>query len=383
MKKIKGEKGFMLVTAYLLMTVLSVFSLAMLSRNYLFLQTTERNVNRILAFNFAESGVDLAMAQLASSSSYTGTSSYTTLGSKGGYAISVCSTTTPCPAGITAPVDTDVRIISASGYAPNNTSTTRAYESRPVLAYVELDSSLFEYAAFGDTDMDMNGNTTVDSYDSSAGAYGGANVGTEGNIAGDADIGFVGNVVVNGDVSALTVTGEENVTVNGTVSENATPNLNCDPGTTTLASLGKLQLTGNTIYTLAAGTYHYSSLSISGNAQLVTTGAVTIYVDGEVSISGNGVSTASNLPTNLLIIATGDENVDIGGNGDFYGGVYAPDSAVSTSGNGSFFGAIIADDYNSNGNGNLHYDVKMGDVTAPCTSVDMLSWRETNTVAGS
>ncbi len=106
----------------------------------------------------------------------------------------------------------------------------------------------------------------------------------------------------------------------------------------------------------------------------MTTGAVKIYVTGSISISGNGVSTAGNLPPNLLIYGTRDPtstnpacvgsncctSVSISGNGNFYGAVYAPAATISQSGNGAVYGSLTGNTINISGNGGFHYDEALG-----------------------
>lgn len=336
---------------------LEVYSLALASRNITFTNATERNQSKITAFNTAEAGIDTAITQLRSSTTYTGTG-YTSMSStsnsmKGGYAVTVST-----PAGTT-----DYRLIQATGYSPDNTTTSRAYENRAIMAYVQLDDTAFEYAVFGETGVTFGGASgLVNSYNSGNGAYGGA------NILNNGDVGYDGTYTNN------------NTTINGDIVAN--PDINCSPASTSTPSSGTLSLSGSTVLVLAAGTYHYSSINVTGNAAIVTTGAVTIYVDGAVSIAGTGVVTASNTPSNFNIIATSNADVTVGGSAGFYGTIYAPDSKV-TSNAGDYYGAVISDSFKQNGNGNVHYDEALANVPSPCIDVDFLSWRETNTVAGS
>ena len=115
--------------------------------------------------------------------------------------------------------------------------------------------------------------------------------------------------------------------------------------------------------TLGAGTYYYNNVSISGTGRLSFTGPATVYVSGTMSISGNGIGTTGNLPTNLTVYVLGSGAVSFSGNGAFYGAVYAPQSAVATTGNGGVYGALIGNAVTVTGNGGVHYDEALGDVT--------------------
>ena len=349
------DRGFVLITSFLLIMVMEIFSVALFSRFQVYLDAVERNKNKMVSFHMAEAAIDATFIALKSSTSYSG-ASYASFGNNGGYAVNVCP---PTCTGLTQPTDSSVRLIQATGYAPNNTTSSIAYETRTILSYADIDDTPWLYAAYGETSVDLNGSPVlVDSYSSSSGAYGGANVASNGDIASDGTITQNGHPTINGDLIT-------------------NPDVSCHPGTTSTASSGALSLTVNSTLTLAAGTYHYSSITISGNGKLTTTGAVTIYADGTVSIAGNGVATSGNTPANLSIIATGSSTISISGSADFYGTIYAPDSSVNNNA-GDFYGAIIAGDYDHNGNGDLHYDESLQNITGPCVDVTMLSWQEQN-----
>ena len=107
----------MLVTTYLIVMLVSIFSLAFFSRSNTFLQASERNQNKIIAFNMAEAAVDFAIAQLAANPSYTGTSGYVsmdTASARGGF---IATVSTP-------PDNPMIRMIQANGFSPDNVTTS-------------------------------------------------------------------------------------------------------------------------------------------------------------------------------------------------------------------------------------------------------------------
>ncbi|MBI3122533.1 MAG: hypothetical protein HYZ03_09645, partial [candidate division NC10 bacterium] len=263
----------------------------------------------------------------------------------------------------------------------------------------------FGNAAHGVGPITLIGNGDTDSYDSRLGAYNvSGNLGTDGDISTDstavATITIDSNSTVSGDVligpGGNTATGVVNTgTITGTTStEPSTWNLPLSSIPTGVVNQGALTIAGNTVRTLTEGTYWFSSLSISGNGQLVTTGAVKIYVTGNISIAGNGVATANNAPPNLLIYGTVDPtnaanqttSVAITGNGNFYGAVYAPQASISVSGNGGVYGALTGASVSVNGNGGLHYDEALANLgryvttttttTYTTTGFTRYSWRE-------
>lgn len=194
-----------------------------------------------------------------------------------------------------------------------------------------------------------------------------------------------GNVIVNGN-AVVGHGGTSNVVVKsgwsritGTVSA-ASEEQDYEEASTNVSSSGTLSVTGNSTLYLPAGTYHYDSLKVSGNGQLVPLGPVEIYVDGTIQISGNGVATYQNKPPNFILYSTGEANVSVSGNAAFYGGIYAPESYVTVSGNGAIYGAVVSEDYHQSGNAAIHFDEAMKDVGASGggAEVSMLSWQEKN-----
>ncbi|HTL47363.1 MAG TPA: collagen-binding domain-containing protein [Verrucomicrobiae bacterium] len=384
-KSLKDERGFILIMAYGLISALAIFSLALFSRNTSFLNSTERNQNKVVAFNMAEAGVDMAITQLATDTTYEGAaySSMTSGPMQGGYDVTV---TTPDNA-------PNTRLIVARGYAPDNVSTSRAYETRNITVYAEIGTqNMFDFAVFADQSLQLTGNATVDSYNSTVGAYGGANKASNGDVGtnstGSSTVTLNGNATIKGDAqvgpngnpaSVISLTG--NAAITGVKS--AAPALKDFPTqSSNSASLGALTLSGNTTRVIGAGTYRFSSISITGNATLQATGPVDIYVDGPVKIAGNGISTQANTPPNFLLFVTTADDVQLSGNGNFYGGIYAPLSHVKNTGNGELYGAVVSDTYQQTGNGNVHYDEAMRDAGGVGSNgVSLVSWREENTAA--
>ncbi len=105
---------------------------------------------------------------------------------------------------------------------------------------------------------------------------------------------------------------------------------------------------------LPGGTYYFTEFSVTGGPIIVHQ-PVTIYVNGDVSISGNGVVNVTHSPSNLRIYAVG-KYVKVSGDGDFRGVVYAPTSDVVVSGGGSFFGGAVGETLKLNNSGGIHAD---------------------------
>jgi hypothetical protein len=284
-----------------------------------------------------------------------------------------------------------------------------AMELQPIISTTTSTNTVvtdpFADAAHGKTSVELIGNAWTDSYDSAVGSYnvsgnkghkgdvstdsianGAVSVGPGSTVDGQALVGAGGNPAT-GIVNQGTITG-----ATGTEpSAFALPLSTIPPAVT---NLGALNISGNSTRTLPGGTYWFSSISVTGNARLVTTGPVKIYVTGSVDIGGNGVGTAGNLPPNFLLYGTVDPSnaankctsVSIHGNGNFYGAVYAPEASVVVAGNGVNYGALTGNTVRINGNGGFHYDEQLGNLgrfvtesvttTFLTTGFSRYSWRE-------
>lgn len=390
-KRLTDSRGTVLLLAYFVMVVVSIFSLALFSRSQIFLRSSEHTQNRIVAFNMAEAGFATALQALETNIAYAGTGEFTSLATpsvQGGFEVEV-----------QAVGDSgNVRFIRATGYSPSNDPGTRAAERRAVHGYVQVQSpGLFNAAVFADNAIAMSGSVQVDSYDSRVGVYSASNQGSDGDLMTNSTdpsaISIAGTSQVQGNVTVgptsvtdLTqvVSMGANADVSGTVASLSTA-IETPVETTNVISSGAMDLTGDQIQSLSSGTYHFSSLTVSENSKLfIPEGQVVkIYVSGSVNISGGGILNEAALPQNLLIYATTSQDVRITGDTPFYGGVYAPLSNVSVSGSGSFYGAVVANNYSQTGSGNLHFDKAMTQIAGSGTpEAKVLSWWEDHTVMG-
>jgi len=216
------------------------------------------------------------------------------------------------------------------------------------------------YGIVGLDSVSMSGNAKTDSYNSSNGVYTSSSAGTAGSVYSNGNITLSGNATVNGDAQpgiGKTVKMSGNADVTGsTTTQTSAMEFNDASLPSSYTSGGSFSKSGNGSTTLTAGNYYYSSFSLSGNHTLQISGKVTVYVNGNVSLSGT-VNTGSNLPSNFEIrVLASSSSVAISGNGSLYADVYAPKSSLSISGNGNFYGRFVGKSFTVSGNGKLHYD---------------------------
>src|SRR3989338_3434060 len=77
---LRNQRGFVLISSYLVVAVLLVLQGAYFTRITDDLHLTERNASQLRAIHYADGGLDMALTELADDSGYTGTDGTVTLG---------------------------------------------------------------------------------------------------------------------------------------------------------------------------------------------------------------------------------------------------------------------------------------------------------------
>jgi len=149
----------------------------------------------------------------------------------------------------------------------------------------------------------------------------------------------------------------------------------------TLRANQTLTIQGNVTLVLTAATG--SALDMTGNASIIIPAgsSLTLYVEGDMKIAGNGLANANVQPASCMIWGTGaagaGQSIQIAGNGSLQAAVYAPNADVTINGNGDVMGAVVGQTITFNGNANFHYDESLVNYggNAPFKAS---SWRELN-----
>lgn len=259
---------------------------------------------------------------------------------------------------------------------------------RVIEAVVNLNQPF--YGLFGKTSVTISGGATADSYDSSLGPYGGANIASNTRVGSNGDIDLNGSVsTINGDASAAgsisvgssTITGSAESGVDPVTFPPVSP---CGPysdGTglsdtfTYDAVTGDLLVSAGGNVDLAAGTYCFNDITLTGGGTLTVGGPVEIYLTGDGSLSGGSVinnAAVQPIPSELNIFSSG-ANFSISGGASAYMTLYAPDATVSVPGGTQFWGSIVGDVVNISGGTLFHYDE---DLATSGVSLDLVGWRE-------
>lgn len=268
----------------------------------------------------------------------------------------------------------------------------------------------------------FGGKGVFDSYNSSVGPYNPANHGT--NAVALTDAGTAGAITLGGGkIYGMTVTGPGGtVSASGQASVGDTNwigggSLGVEPGWS--ANDANVQfndeaapysggiiptsgLLGGTNYTyllngVLVSKYYMTSLSLNASQIMMVVGNVTLYVTGNLTVSGSaaiviapgsslnlylggnmncagqGVVNQTLAPANFIVHGLPTcTSISYSGGNDFYGVVNAPECNLSFSGGSSAYGAFVANSISLTGQGGVHYDEALG--SAPNYAV--ASWNE-------
>ena len=401
-----NKKAIALILSIIVLITLASISVPILSRSVTESNFVRRYVSSVKSFWISEAGVQRAIRDLNNDPAL---SSWGDDDSDGNPDITFHLNGGVCRVEVKRGSNP---IVDSTGYITGITGASRSVKAK----LAPEASHPFSYAGFGRNSLTMMGNCKTDSYDSSEGPYGGSNrgsdgdVGTNGTSAGAIFLG--GNAKVNGDAvtgPGGTVRTVGNAKVNGSIDDTSDENMSSvevPSNLTSLPSGGNYTVMGNDSVTMSKGDYKFSSIRVLGNAKLtlqgpmniyltdlssffiggngkvIVNGQVNIYADGKLVIGGNGVVNNANLPKDFMVYSTytGSKNgVVVTGNSNLYGVVYAPDTEVKVTGNGDIFGAIVGSKVVLNGNGDVHYDEALKNVSGPGTSgYSVENWKDEN-----
>jgi hypothetical protein len=259
---------------------------------------------------------------------------------------------------------------------------------------------LFNRAVYGESYVWIQ-NATLDSWDSSNGAYNPLTAGKEADVFSNAGM-TLQKTTINGDAGAVGTLAQNNcpcVTPPGTITTNATAETPYDklacpaggysPVTPELAAVG---YTGNGVLSLASGQtlnltagkeYFFRSVSMTGTSKLAMPGGgpVTVNVQDSIYMAGGSVANTSHKTTDLSFQSCGSPTDGtktnywgLTGGADAYFSVYAPDKTVYALGNSAFYGGVVSSIFYITGSAEFHYDEALARKPSPFLRVQKATW---------
>lgn len=358
-------------------------------------ESVQRQAASTQAFWLAEAGVQRAIWELnlgnVSGSGWTVAGSLPEGESVGDYNVTVSSANTSLP------------VIDSFGRISTAPLTQRH------IRVIMFDKLFLDYAVFANDTVDMRGNITTDSYDSSLGPYNTTtNIDDNGNVGANADITTSGgSYYINGSASTgPSGTFSANSTqVSGSITHSNNEALSVIVVPEQLLGLPS----GGTMSqgALSAGNYNFTDIDLTGQDVLVitgpaniylpgnpssvdvsstkavirlsnsSTGPIKIYADGDVKLGGGGVINEEGIPSYFYLYGTGGagQQILVSGTNSFYGVIYAPDADITLDGNFTAFGAIIGGNVTVKGSVFVHHDDALSQQPGESRYAD-ISWRE-------
>lgn len=398
-----NRRGMVYTFSLGVVVLLTIASASLLMRGVTESNQSERQRNYTSAFHLADAGVDQAAFNLRTPTDLTD---------------DVTDSNT-----LAVPLSTGRFTIDSPqqlgtfrwGVATHGTSAQEPNLPRHIEAVFQLTpESVFQFALFGANGLNVSGSAITDSYDSRLGAYDpnpnnhdhhgdvGTNVTTPGGVTVGGSIFIDGQVAVgpgvNDPVSSV-VTGYDPAFITGgtsppsntqdVVAQSSTfPMPDVDPPVG--LSCSDYTITGGTQLVLdpaggplGNGTYCYHDLTVQGNADLLASGPVTVYLTGDLIARGDSSVGVSSDPRLMTILMTPSaaatlEQGTITGSTKFYGALYGPKATITISGNADVYGSIVAKQVNVTGSASIHYDEAMTDLTniSNLYRTSLVAWRE-------
>jgi len=395
--KILSKKGTILAVVILYMIIIVIWGLAFLQQAYLNKIVTGGCIRSNQAFWLAEAGIQDAVGMLTANPDLINFPTEVDFGVGAGAGKYTVELTTRAG---------NLYTITSTGTVGNMTRTIVS----------QWRNSFFSNgAAFaantGPTAIYLSGTKCgTDSYNSGSGAYGGTNVGNNGDVQSNG--GIVGTGTIDGNVSLGPTGSISGVEYTGTVSYYTSPPLPpvTIPTLDNPTALGDITttkiltdsgdytcsgiiLTGNdeTNITISAGANVRIKLTgdinMGGSANLlIDSGAsLIIYTAGNIDIAGNVTmnpvdATHPGLPQNFQIYGTSTcQSISMAGNTELYSSIYAPNAALNMNGSCDLYGSFVGDSVSLNGPPMIHYDEALASIIPPGTGLGFFTrtdWRE-------
>jgi len=280
------------------------------------------------------------------------------------------------------------------------------------------EDSIFDIPIFGDQGVRLGSNSRTDSYDSALGAYGGANLASNGDVGTNSisttapyAIDLDSNASINGDAiigpggdTSQAISIDSNVTITGTKS--TLPALKELPQIIAPAGLpyqGAISLSSNDTLTIS-GSGEYSNIILDSNSVLTINTNATIYITGTLSLNSNSqlnisnnsevtfyingalhldsntaINNLSQDPTKLSVYGTDSlTDVSFDSNSNLYGAIYARKAYITSDSNSNIYGSLIGERIRLDSNATVHYDEALGRETGGPGSglMEISSWQE-------
>jgi len=389
-----NESGAILAIVIIFMFALTITGLAFLNSTVMEYRLAMREVHKTQAFYLADGGIEYLLVKLHNEEK-------------------------PDLIPWTDLEDGDYKVIASYDATPAYAISTgriikRGQEILKRIKVTISESSVFDYAIFGEHGIEISGNTFIGSINGKASI--GTNskseespyaINVEGNPTIDANVA----IGPEGDIAAAinaseTVIPPENRSTLGEPRYMPEVDLPDWVGTTILIGdytvkgpenisdiLFDTDAEGNLIghfgslHILATGdelvidqdcvlVIGYLEIRSQGGIYINPSKNLTIYVTQNADIGGNGIVNPDEDSTLLHIYGTDScESINFSGTENFYGAVYAREAEITVSGTADIVGSLIGDTVDVGGNPNVRWDPALGQDGGPVFT-NLTNWEE-------
>ena len=131
------------------------------------------------------------------------------------------------------------------------------------------------------------------------------------------------------------------------------------------------------------------SIDVFASAQIEVTGngSLTLYTDGDILIGGVGIFNDTTVPSNIIIYGTetiaGNQTVTLKSASSLQAVLYTPNANIAFSGTPDTFGAIVANTITMSGSSTFHFDEALADFFSGSKpdAYEMETWLELSDIA--
>lgn len=166
-----------------------------------------------------------------------------------------------------------------------------------------------------------------------------------------------------------------------------TLNSNANESITESGKYDNISLNSNSYLTVSGDVQIYvtGTLSLNSNTHIdiQSGGSLELYVDGNMNFNSNAyISNVAKDPTKCILYGTSNYtgNLNFNSNTAFYGVVYAPEANIQMNSNSGIYGSVVGKSVSINSNGKVHYDEALGESSVgPATgdyNYQLTSWAE-------
>jgi hypothetical protein len=193
-------------------------------------------------------------------------------------------------------------------------------------------------------DIYLNSASTVDSYQSNQGHYGGSNVGSGAVVQAGASIVNNGGVVhgsaIQSSPSSLAIVPVPAGAINLPLGSSSPGWLNINGASDSIS--------------LAPGNYVAAGVNVNypGSITISPPGPVAIWVTGSLNLGGD--ENLNGVPANLAFLVTSSGWDNVNSNGQLFGSIYAPTSGINL--DSAVFGSVVGSTVTLNSGSGVHYD---------------------------